>query len=102
MTDLFFSADEEMMIEPKAVDSDQESEDFQCTQTFADRVVEDRITWTGFDNWEYKFVAEAVDVATGITVTSGKYLSQGGAKKHARADLKEILLQKRIIQEGKY
>lgn len=63
-------------------------------------MVEDRITWTGLHEWEFKYITEAVDVATGIKVLSGRFLSHDGAKKHARANLKEILLQKGIIQEG--
>ena len=89
------------MIEPKAVDRDQDLEDSPSLKTFTNRVVDDRITWTGFHNWSYKFIAEAVDIATGITVMSGKSFSEKSATMRARANLKAILLQKGIIQEDK-
>ena len=71
----------------------------QPKPTFAERVVEARITRQGFNNWEWKYTAEAVDVATGIKAKARKYYSKGGAKDHARINLKTSLLQRGIIRK---
>ena len=67
--------------------------------TFAERRIETEITRSGFYKWEYVHSAEAVDVATGIRAKAKNYKSKGGAKEHARANLKAKLLEQGIIRE---
>ena len=43
--------------------------------------------------------AEVVDVATGIRAEAKNYKSRGGAKEHARANLKAKLLEQGIIRK---
>ena len=71
----------------------------QPKPTFAERVVEARITKQGFYKGEWTYSAEAVDVATGIKAKAKNYYSKGGAKEHARINLKAILLEQGIIRE---
>ena len=75
----------------------RELEEYLKKPTFAERVVETRITRKGFHKWKYKYTAEAVDVATGITAKAKKK-SRSGAKEHARNNLKAILLERGIIR----
>ena len=77
----------------------RELEEYLKKPTFAERVVEARITRKGFYRWEYVYTAEAVDVATGTTAKARNYKSEGGAKEHARINLKAILLEKGIIRK---
>ena len=77
----------------------RELEEYLKKPTFAERVVETRITGEGFHNWEWKCSAEAVDVATGIKVKARNYYSKGGAKEHARINLKAILLERGVIRK---
>ena len=67
--------------------------------TFAERVVKTHITKQGFHRFELKFSAEAEDVATGIKAEGKNYKSEGGAKEHARINLKAILLERGIIRK---
>ena len=67
--------------------------------TYAERRIETEITRSGFYKWEYVHSAEAVDVATGIGAEAKNYKSKGGAKEHARANLKAKLLEQGIIRE---
>ena len=45
------------------------------------------------------YTAEAVDVATEIRAKAKNYESKGGAKEHARTNLKAILLERGIIRK---
>ena len=65
--------------------------------TFAERDVVAHITKQGFYNWEWVYSAEAVDVASGIKAKAKNYQSKGGAKEHARTNLKAILVERGII-----
>ena len=79
---------------------DEEKSNRESKQpTFAERVIETKITRSGFYKWEYVHSAEAVDVATGIGVEAKNYKSKGGAKEHARANLKAKLLEQGIIRK---
>ena len=66
--------------------------------TFAERGIETKITRSGLYKREYVHSAEAVDVATGIRAEAKNYKSKGGAKEHARANLKAKLLEQGIIR----
>ena len=77
----------------------RELEEYLKKPTFAERVVETRITKRGFYKWEWKYSAEAVDVATGIKAEAKNYESEGGAKEHARINLKAILLERGVIRK---
>ena len=67
--------------------------------TFDERIVETHITWKGVHAWELKYNAKAKDVATGIEAEAKHYYSKGGAKEHARTNLKAILLERGIIRK---
>ena len=67
--------------------------------TFAERVVETRITWHNIYAWKEAYTAEAVDVATGIRAKAKNYHTEGGAKENARKFLKAILLERGIIRK---
>ena len=71
----------------------------QPKPTFAERVVEAHITRQGFHGFEWKYTAEAVDVATEIKAKARNYYSKDGAMEHARINLKAILLERGIIRE---
>ena len=61
----------------------KELEEYLKKPTFAERRIETRITKSGFYAWQWKYSAEAVDVATGIRVKARNYESRGCAKEHA-------------------
>ena len=67
--------------------------------TFGERNINTYITDSGFYKWKYVHSAEAVDVDTGIRVKAKHYKSEGGAKEHARANLKAKLLEQGIIRK---
>ena len=77
----------------------RELEEYLKKPTFAERVVETCITKQGFYKWEWKYSAEAVDVATWIEAKAKNYESEGGAKEHARINLKAILLERGVIRK---
>ena len=77
----------------------KELEEYLKKPTFAERVVEARITRQGFKKLEWKCSAEAEDVATGIKAKAKDYYSKDGAKEHARINLKAILLERGIIRK---
>ena len=93
-------AEEQARVEREAAEkARRELEEYLKKPTFAERVVETRITREGFYKFQYKYTAEAVDVATGITAKARNYESKGGAKEHARENLKAILLDRGIIRK---
>ena len=67
--------------------------------TFAERVIETRITKEGFHGVQWKFTAEAVDVVSGTRAKAKNYKSKGGAKEHARTNLKAILVEQGFIRK---
>ena len=77
----------------------KEMEEYRKKPTFEERVVETRVYKSNFYKWERVHSAEAVDVATGITAKAQNYYTEGGAKEHARINLKAILLEKGIIRK---
>ena len=77
----------------------RELEEYLKKLTFAERVVETHITKRGFYKWEWTYTAEAVDVVTGIKAEAKNYKSEGGAKEHARINLKAILLERGVIHK---
>ena len=93
-------AEEQARVEREAAEkARRELEEYLKKPTFAERVVETRITREGFHKWQYKYTAEAVDVATGIKAEAKNYKSKDGAKDHARTNLKAILLERGIIRK---
>ena len=92
--------EEERRVAREAAEKAQrELDEYLKKPTFAERVVETRITREGFYRWEYVYTAEAVDVATEIRAKAKNYESKGGAKEHARTNLKAILLERGIIRK---
>ena len=77
----------------------KELEEYLKKPTFTERRIETKITRSGFYKWEYVHTAEAVDVATGIRAKAKNYKSKDGAKEHARANLKAILLERGVIRK---
>ena len=77
----------------------RELEEYLKKPTFEERVVETHVYKSNFYKWEWVHSAKAVDVATGITAKAQNYESKGGAKEHARINLKAILLEKGIIRK---
>ena len=77
----------------------KELEKYLKKPPFEERVVETRVSSGNFHNWEWVHSAEAVDVATGITANARNYRTKDGAKKHARINLKAILLDRGIIRK---
>ena len=67
--------------------------------TFAERVIETRITKEGFHGVQWTFTAEAVDVVSGTRAKAKNYKSKGGAKEHARKNLKAILVEQGFIRK---
>ena len=94
-------ADERRLaLEPvEKVRNSKELEEYLKKPTFAERRIETKITRSGFYRWEYVHTAEAVDVATGIRAKAKNYKSKDGAKEHARANLKAILLERGVIRK---
>ena len=79
---------------------DEEKSNRESKQpTFAERGIETKITRSGFYKSKYVHSAEAVDVATGIGAEAKNCKSKGGAKEHARTNLKAILLERGIIRK---
>ena len=77
----------------------REVEEYRKKPTFEEMVVEIHVSSGNFHNWKWVYTAEAVDVATGITAKGKNYKSKDDAKKHARINLKAILLEKGIIRK---
>ena len=75
----------------------RELEEYLKKPRFAERVVETRITKRGLYKGKWTYSAKAVDEATGIKAKAKNYKSEGGAKEHARINLKAILLDRGII-----
>ena len=77
----------------------RELEEYLKKPTFAERVIETRITRHNIYAWKEAYTAEAVDVATGIRAKAKNYHTEGGAKENARKFLKAILLERGIIRK---
>ena len=75
----------------------RELEEYRKMPTFAERVVETRITRHIISIYWWKEVYTAV--ATGIRAEAQNYYTDGGAKENARKFLKAILLERGIIRK---
>ena len=91
--------EEELRVAHEAEQKAKRDLDYLKKPTFAERIVETHNTWRGFHAWEWKYNAKAKDVATGIEAEAKHYYSEGGAKEHARTNLKAILLERGIIRK---
>ena len=67
--------------------------------TFAERAVSTDVSGGNFYKGKWVYTGTATDVATGLSAKGKNYASKGGAKEHAIANLKNMLLEKGIIRE---
>ena len=92
--------EEELRVAREAAEkAKRELEEYLKKPTFAERVVETRITRHNIYAWKEAYTAEAVDVATGVRAKAKNYYTEGGAKENARKFLKAILLERGIIRK---
>ena len=92
--------EEESKVACEAAEKAQrELKEYLKKPTFAERVVETRITRHNIYAWKEVYTAEALDVATGIRAKAQNYHTEGGAKENARKFLKAILLEREIIRK---
>ena len=92
-------AEERRLALERAEKARKELEEYLKKPTFAERRIETKITSSGFYKFKYVHTAEALDVATGIRAKARNYKSKDGAKEHARANLKAILLERGVIRK---
>ena len=85
--------------EAKAEEKERELQKYLKKPTFSERRIKDYGPTICLRGIEVRFSAEAIDEATGIKGKGKNLKSRSGAKKHAREDLKRILLDKDIIRK---
>ena len=91
--------DERLREQREKEETQRRLEEYLKKPTFNERRVEAHVYKSNYYKWREVHSAKACDVATGITAKAQNRKSKSDAKKHAKLNLKAILLDKGVIRK---